>query len=183
MALLSNKLKVLWNYIYVIVNKPLYYMMLIHKLHIIYLFEICGLSLFIVASKALVVQNSNHIIMKYSQILAIFNFFLNVYLTSIDIDPLYFLNNVPTHSFFLNFLYKFAGRHLHFYDVVDSVKAEVQKIKSEVDILIGVGHYGYGNDKKLADAVPDLDIIVGGHTHTFLYNMAGNRLFRIVCKN
>lgn len=89
----------------------------------------------------------------------------------------------PLIHFFFNFLYKFAGRHLHFYDVVDSVKAEVQKIKSEVDILIGVGHYGYGNDKKLADAVPDLDIIVGGHTHTFLYNMAGNRLFRIVCKN
>lgn len=68
------------------------------------------------------------------------------------------------------------GKHLHFYDVVDSVKAEVQKIKSmtpKVDILIGVGHYGYGNDKKLAHAVPDLDIIVGGHTHTFLYDMTG----------
>lgn len=81
--------------------------------------------------------------------------------------------------FYVSFIYDklfFPGKHLHFYDVVDSVKAEVQKIKSmtpKVDILIGVGHYGYGNDKKLAHAVPDLDIIVGGHTHTFLYNMTG----------
>nr|XP_022291712.1 5'-nucleotidase-like [Crassostrea virginica] len=65
------------------------------------------------------------------------------------------------------------GNNLQFKDVVDSVKAEVQRIKSKVDILIGVGHYGYGNDIKLANAVPELDIIVGGHTHTFLYNMTG----------
>ena len=73
-----------------------------------------------------------------------------------------------------SFNFLFSGNHLQFKDVVDSVKAEVQRIKSKVDILIGVGHYGYGNDINLANAVPELDIIVGGHTHTFLYNMTGN---------
>lgn len=52
-------------------------------------------------------------------------------------------------------------------------------MKPKVDILIGVGHYGYGNDKKLAHAVPDLDIIVGGHTHTFLYNMTGKVILNV----
>jgi 5'-nucleotidase len=60
-----------------------------------------------------------------------------------------------------------------FNNVIDAVRGEAQRLKSQVDILIGVGHYGYGNDIKLAEAVPDLDIIVGGHTHTFLYNMTG----------
>lgn len=52
-------------------------------------------------------------------------------------------------------------------------------MKPKVDILIGVGHYGYGNDKKLAHAVPDLDIIVGGHTHTFLYHMTGKVILNV----
>lgn len=68
----------------------------------------------------------------------------------------------------------FLGPHVHFNNVIDTVKMEAQRLKPHVDILIGIGHYGYGNDIKLAEAVPDLDIIVGGHTHTFLYNMTGN---------
>ncbi|XP_060065444.1 snake venom 5'-nucleotidase-like [Ylistrum balloti] len=57
-----------------------------------------------------------------------------------------------------------------FKDVVASVRAEVQELTNQgVDKIIGLGHYGYGNDKKLAAEVEGLDVIVGGHTHTFLY--------------
>ncbi len=36
------------------------------------------------------------------------------------------------------------------------------------DIVIALGHQGYNRDLKLAEAVPEIDVIVGGHTHTVL---------------
>ena len=49
------------------------------------------------------------------------------------------------------------------------VKALAQYLRSiGVDIVIAVGHQGYGRDLEMAEAVPELDVIVGGHTHTKL---------------
>lgn len=36
--------------------------------------------------------------------------------------------------------------------------------------MIGLGHSGYAKDKEIAEQVEELDIIVGGHTNTFLWN-------------
>ena len=50
------------------------------------------------------------------------------------------------------------------------MKTEAKKLKSQgVNIIIGLGHAGYENDKELARYVPDIDLVIGGHTHTFLY--------------
>ena len=38
-----------------------------------------------------------------------------------------------------------------------------------VDKIIAVGHAGYNLDKELAAAVEGVDVVVGGHTDTFLY--------------
>ena len=38
-----------------------------------------------------------------------------------------------------------------------------------VDILIALGHSGYEIDIQLAEEIPELDLVVGGHSHTFLY--------------
>lgn len=55
-------------------------------------------------------------------------------------------------------------------DEVSSITEEAKKLKAKgVDILIGVGHSGYDADLKIASEVPDLDVIIGGHTNTFLY--------------
>lgn len=39
-----------------------------------------------------------------------------------------------------------------------------------VNILIALGHAGYSADKKIANEVKELDLVVGGHTNTFLWN-------------
>lgn len=39
-----------------------------------------------------------------------------------------------------------------------------------VNILIALGHSGYTKDKQIALEVTEIDIVVGGHSHTFLYN-------------
>ncbi|XP_050542305.1 protein 5NUC-like [Daktulosphaira vitifoliae] len=54
---------------------------------------------------------------------------------------------------------------------IPSVSAEAKRLKNEgVDILIGLGHSGFDVDKEVAKHVKELDLIVGGHSNTFLYN-------------
>lgn len=42
------------------------------------------------------------------------------------------------------------------------------KNKKKCDLVICLSHLGYGGDKRLAGQVRDVDIIVGGHSHTHL---------------
>lgn len=63
------------------------------------------------------------------------------------------------------------GPNVKFRDVIACVRAEAQRLKKEgVDILIALGHAGFATDKKVAEEIDELDVIVGGHTNTFLYN-------------
>ena len=59
---------------------------------------------------------------------------------------------------------------LKFLDVIISVKEEAANMKnSGVNILIALGHAGYDLDREMASKVPDLDLVIGGHSHTFLW--------------
>lgn len=59
---------------------------------------------------------------------------------------------------------------LMFADEISSVRTEVQTLQGlGVKIIIAVGHAGYLVDKQMAGEVSGLDIIVGGHSNTFLY--------------
>ena len=61
---------------------------------------------------------------------------------------------------------------LTFLDEIESVRKEAQRLKSlqpPIDILIALGHAGYAKDKEMAEKVPEIDIVVGGHSHSFLY--------------
>lgn len=54
-------------------------------------------------------------------------------------------------------------------DPTSAVKVEVEKLKSQGIEVIGlVSHLGLPTDRKIADLVPELDFILGGHTHDFL---------------
>ena len=39
----------------------------------------------------------------------------------------------------------------------------------DVHIIIALGHSGIAMDLKIAEQVEEVDIVVGGHTNTFLY--------------
>ena len=52
-----------------------------------------------------------------------------------------------------------------------------RKLKEDgVEIIIALGHSGYLIDIELAENIPELDLVVGGHSHTFLYTDTGNGL-------
>ncbi|XP_032670459.1 protein 5NUC-like [Odontomachus brunneus] len=57
-----------------------------------------------------------------------------------------------------------------FKDEVESIQKEAKKLKAQgIDILIALGHSGYETDKRIAKEVEDIDLVIGGHTNTFLY--------------
>ena len=63
-----------------------------------------------------------------------------------------------------------AGPNVEFLPEIPAVKSECQKLRRKgVKIIIGLGHSGYQFDKLLAKEVPELDVIVGGHSHSYLY--------------
>jgi len=60
-------------------------------------------------------------------------------------------------------------------DELEPVAKEVARLEAEgVDIIIGLGHSGYQRDMELAKKIPGLDVVVGGHTHSFLYSATPN---------
>ncbi|GIY17670.1 protein 5NUC [Includes: UDP-sugar hydrolase [Caerostris extrusa] len=59
---------------------------------------------------------------------------------------------------------------LEFEDEIEYIKKEVKKLTAKgLTKIIAVGHSGFDVDLKIAKEVPELDIVVGGHTNTFLY--------------
>ncbi|MBQ7567244.1 bifunctional metallophosphatase/5'-nucleotidase [bacterium] len=58
---------------------------------------------------------------------------------------------------------------LEFHEPAEAVAEYLPKLKEAgCDLLMVVSHIGFEDDKKLAQQFPELDIIVGGHSHTVL---------------
>ena len=58
-----------------------------------------------------------------------------------------------------------------FTDEIEALKIEVKKLHDEgTDIIVAIGHSGYDKDKEVAASVPHLDVIVGAHSHSFLFS-------------
>lgn len=68
-------------------------------------------------------------------------------------------------------------------DEVTYIREEAERLKSHgVNILIALGHSGYAKDQVIAKDVTEIDLVVGGHSHTFLYNGKHSKCeFRLRC--
>lgn len=65
------------------------------------------------------------------------------------------------------------GSNIKFLPEVESVRSAVEDLKKvKINKIIAVGHSGIDMDKKIANEVDGIDIVVGGHTNTFLYTGA-----------
>lgn len=63
------------------------------------------------------------------------------------------------------------GKNIKFNDVINSVRQEADRLHNAgVKIIIALGHAGISVDREVAQNVNHVDIVVGGHTNTFLYN-------------
>lgn len=60
-----------------------------------------------------------------------------------------------------------------FEDELTAIRRESEKLKKEgVNIIIALGHSGYSMDRMIAKEAKDVDLVIGGHTNTFLWNGA-----------
>jgi len=70
---------------------------------------------------------------------------------------------------------------LKFLDEVETVNDEAQRLKEKgVDIIIVLSHCGLNVDRIMAAKCPLIDVIVGGHSHTFLYTGVRVNFFKYI---
>lgn len=57
-----------------------------------------------------------------------------------------------------------------FEDEITALQIQVDKLTTlGVNKIIALGHSGFTVDKSIAQKVRGVDVVVGGHTNTFLY--------------
>ncbi|XP_071355200.1 snake venom 5'-nucleotidase-like [Trachinotus anak] len=62
------------------------------------------------------------------------------------------------------------GQHLKFEDEVESLQVQVDKLQTlGYNKIIALGHSGFEVDQDIAKRVRGVDVVIGGHTNTFLY--------------
>jgi 2',3'-cyclic-nucleotide 2'-phosphodiesterase (5'-nucleotidase family) len=59
-------------------------------------------------------------------------------------------------------------RGLTFRSPVETARRLVPDLRRRADLVVCLSHLGLAEDRRLAAAVPGIDVIVGGHTHTML---------------
>lgn len=67
---------------------------------------------------------------------------------------------------------------IRFTDEIEATKKQVEQLSEQFSHLVALTHVGHNIDKKIAQAVPELDVIIGGHSHTPVIGgeMVGNTL-------
>lgn len=56
-------------------------------------------------------------------------------------------------------------KNIRFYNPISSAR-KYKHLREECDVFIALTHIGHDNDIRLAEAMPELDVIIGGHSHT-----------------
>jgi len=65
--------------------------------------------------------------------------------------------------------YTITGPTVQFNDIEATIRAEVISLQGQgVNKIIALGHAGFTVDQKVAE-IDGVDVVVGGHTDTFLY--------------
>jgi 2',3'-cyclic-nucleotide 2'-phosphodiesterase (5'-nucleotidase family) len=56
-------------------------------------------------------------------------------------------------------------------EIVESIKSMVIDLDEKADIIVLMTHLGPKEDRKIARALPRIDLIAGGHTHDYFYTL------------
>ena len=63
---------------------------------------------------------------------------------------------------------------VYYSDAKKAIVDEYNKIKDEVDVVLGLTHVTIAEDREIAALLPDVPLIMGGHEHTNKDEMVGN---------
>lgn len=66
------------------------------------------------------------------------------------------------------------GPNVIFQNEIEALAQDVATLEAEgVDIIIALNHVGLNMDMAIAEAVPGIDVVIGGHSHTLMTNDDG----------
>ncbi|XJZ26820.1 bifunctional metallophosphatase/5'-nucleotidase [Bacillota bacterium Lsc_1132] len=69
---------------------------------------------------------------------------------------------------YFSHLYQLLGWHLT--EPIAELKKWIGSLREEADIVILLSHLGIRDDEQIAEEFPEVDVILGGHTHHILQN-------------
>lgn len=82
-----------------------------------------------------------------------------------------------------NTYYNLLGWHLH--PTFETIKQQVDELRSQTDVIVLLSHLGIHEDQRIAEHFPEIDVIIGGHTHHLIRNgeIIGNTLLTAAGKH
>jgi 2',3'-cyclic-nucleotide 2'-phosphodiesterase (5'-nucleotidase family) len=51
---------------------------------------------------------------------------------------------------------------------LEAARRQIEKLRDKSDVLIALTHIGLRQDERLAESCPELDLVIGGHSHSVL---------------
>ncbi|OKH17791.1 bifunctional metallophosphatase/5'-nucleotidase [[Limnothrix rosea] IAM M-220] len=63
--------------------------------------------------------------------------------------------------------------YVSYLDPIEKMKADVAAIKDETDVIVALTHLALAEDQYLAENIPEIDIILGGHEHENIQQWRG----------
>ncbi|MBH8554438.1 bifunctional metallophosphatase/5'-nucleotidase [Nostocaceae cyanobacterium CENA357] len=64
-------------------------------------------------------------------------------------------------------------QYVSYTDPIATAKQQVQVLKGKADIIVAITHLSIESDRQLAETVPEIDIIIGGHEHENMQQWRG----------
>ncbi|ALC89473.1 5'-nucleotidase [Bacillus sp. FJAT-18017] len=69
---------------------------------------------------------------------------------------------------YFQLFYKMLGWEIS--DPLEELKKQIDFVRDQADIIVLLSHLGIHDDERIAEAFPEIDVILGGHTHHILHN-------------
>jgi 5'-nucleotidase len=70
--------------------------------------------------------------------------------------------------------------YVKYTDSLDSFRKEVEALRGQADVVVGLTHLAFAQDQKLAEGVPGVSLILGGHEHENIRAFRGDRFTPIL---
>ncbi|MDT7831627.1 bifunctional metallophosphatase/5'-nucleotidase [Flavobacteriaceae bacterium S356] len=66
--------------------------------------------------------------------------------------------------------------YVSYSDMFSAAKASYESLKDSVDVVFGLTHVNIHQDKRIAEMLPNIPLIMGGHEHTNMKHQVGNTI-------
>lgn len=69
--------------------------------------------------------------------------------------------------------------HVDYVEPIQFLKSEAARLRPQVDIVVAVTHLPLADDTRVAEEIPEIDLIIGGHDHESMLHRRGKKLIPI----